>query len=105
MTKVESVEVVLGKTPEELRDNVRAFMLRMAEERKKNVVMSSTPFSESIKARIPVVDGKNNYGIMFFFEDYLLAPQEAGPAKHHPDEAEGASMIGSDSAHTRARRR
>jgi hypothetical protein len=100
MVKIESVELILGKTPEELKDNVRAFMLKKTEERKKNVAVSSVAFSESIKARIPVVDGKH-YGVMFFFEDYILAQHEAGPAKHHPDEAEGASAIGPDTPRKR----
>lgn len=100
MLKIESVELILGKTPEELKDNVKAFMLRMTEERKKNVAVSSVAFPESIKARIPVMDAKS-YGVMFFFDDYVLAPHEAGPAKHHPDEAEGASMVGPDTPRKR----
>lgn len=103
MIKIEGIELVLGKTPEELKDKCRAFMVRMTEERKKNVAVSSVPFCEGIKARIPVVT-KDSVGVIFCFDDYVLTPQEAGPAKHHPDEAEGISLVGPDAPRSGRRR-
>lgn len=93
MVKIEAVELIMAGTPEELSDKCRAFMLRKTEERKHNVAVSSVPFVDGIRARIPIISDKG-FGVMYFFDDYELSGHEKGPAKHHPDEAEGASMVG-----------
>ena len=95
MVKFEAVELIMGKTPEELSTKCKEFMLRRTEERKHNVAVSSVPFVDGIRARIPIVTEKG-FGVMYFFDDYVLAGHEQGPAKHDPNEAEGASMIGPD---------
>lgn len=100
MLKFEAVTLITAKNPDELTEKCKGFMLSKAKERKANVAVSSVPFYDDIRARIPVSTEKE-YGVMFFYFDYILDAKEQGGPKHHPDEAEGASAVRTDTPRKR----
>lgn len=105
MKKIENVKIVGPNTPEEVAKEYLAWMSETCEYREKNVALAPLPLNADIIARALVPVGKGEFAIAIFYYDYLLQHQEKGGPSHHPEEGAGASMIGSDSAHTRARRR
>jgi len=101
MQKVEAVKVFPACKPEELERAYLDWMAVKCEERKKNVAVSSVQFYSEIISRSLMPVEKGMFSLAVFYYDYLLQPHEAGGARHHPDEAEGASMIGPDSPRKR----
>lgn len=94
MRKVEKIKTFINLESAELDKAVNAWIIEMSEAREKNVAINSVPFYQDIIYRTVVSGSSGKATVLIAYHDYVLQKHEAGGAKHHKDEAEGASAFG-----------